>query len=238
MAGRRKLDTGGVLSRTFELTLAAPAPLVAIAIVVFLLVALVESVLQDNIFLSLFGYAIGQAGTFVYAGLVAPAVVEADRGGHLSVADTVDRARPALGMLLAVGLVSSLVVLLGLVLLILPGVLLIACFALAPPLIVLTGARFDALGRSVRMQGRGFLTVLVVTIVLLIVQFLAGLLLTLALSAVLGDLLGYWLGALIAHAVVAPLWAVAWTVLYLQLTGASDGAPARMPERPVGGGMR
>jgi hypothetical protein len=94
-------------------------------------------------------------------------------GRQLSAREAFARAMPYIGRLIAVAMLSSFIIVIGLLLLIVPGVILAVGLVLATPALVLEGipAATDALGRSWSLT-RGYRGKLFAALLVLIVLFL------------------------------------------------------------------
>jgi hypothetical protein len=145
-------------------------------------------------------------------------LVDDVRDGSLdsSVGDLFRGVAPVAVPLLAVSLIVGILVGIGFVLLLVPGLFLLTIWAVTAPVVVLEGkGPIDALGRSrelVRGNGWSVLGLMVLLFVLMFgVSFVAG-----VIGAVGGDLLRALLTFVVTVA-IAPLSALAVSVLYFQL---------------------
>jgi len=161
--------------------------------------------------------------------LVQGALVEVVRDLHegrppAPVATYYDRTRGRLGTLLGASLLYGIGVVAGFLLLIVPGLIAVARWALVVPLVMIErlGVR-EAFGRSSQLVRGRTGRVLLLVIVVNVITSLVGVAVTVALGF-LPAFAAIWLGGTIAGAVAVPYEAHVLTVLYYRLTE---------PERPV-----
>jgi hypothetical protein len=207
--------------------------LLSISFVVYLGVALLTLVLVA--LLTWFGAILSAIISLIAVFWVQGALVRAvddvrDGRADLSLGDTFERVRPQLASIIVAGILAVLGVLLGLVLLIVPGLVLLTWWVLIVPVIVLEGrSAGEAFSRSrelVRGYGWSVFGVIVLTI-LLIIAF------NIVLSIVLipfADWLQSFLSNIISGTLTTPFIAVAWTLLYYRLRGAKEQAAVPPPE--------
>jgi hypothetical protein len=166
---------------------------------------------------------IGVALSFVGTSLVQGALAESVRDVHLgadpaSIGQSYQRAAARIGSLVGVAVLSALGIVLGVVLLLVPGLVLMARWAVAVPVVMYEGATpRAALKRSsdlVRGHGRAVFTVLVnVGFRVGVVGFAVG-----AAAGTVGGFLAMWIGLTVGSAVTTPYAAHALSVLYYRLT--------------------
>lgn len=135
-----------------------------------------------------------------------------------------DRTRGRLGTLLGVTVVYGVGVGIGLLLIVLPGLILLARWSLVVPLVMIERLGWrDAFARSSELVRGQTGRVLVIVVVAGLVTGVANTLITLA-FAFLPEFWAAWIGGTIAGALTVPYEALTLTVLYYRLTE---------PERPV-----
>ena len=213
-------DALGVYRRLFRRS-------VVVAGIVFAVVGLAEALARQHptaatllvaLILALFGSL-----------LVQGALVEVVRDLHEGrpvdpAAAYYDRTRGRLGTLLGVTLLYAVGVGIGFVLLLVPGLILLARWSLVVPLVVIEGRGVrESFGRSVELVRGRTGQILVLVIVTGLLTTLASTLIALALRS-LPAFSAAWLGDLVAGALAVPYQAHVLTVLYYRLTE---------PERPV-----
>jgi hypothetical protein len=173
---------------------------------------------------------IALVGLFWVQGALAAAVEDIRDGrADLSLGETFDRVRPQLGSIIVAGLLASLGIFFGLVLLIVPGLLLMTWWVVIIPVVALertpAGSSFGRSRELVRGYGWNVFGVIVLTI-------LALLAFEIVLSIVLSPL-SDWLQSLVSNVVsgtlTAPFIALVWTLLYFRLLQAKSAAAAPSP---------
>ena len=223
-----EIRIGEIVSEAVEVYRRFFGRLVATAAAAFLVLDLIGAIsatalgdsLGDWLAWGLVALVIGIVGSFWIAGALVLAVDDvADGRADLSIREVYDRVRPQLLALIVAGLLAALGILVGLVLLIVPGLYLLVRWSAVAPVIVLekldAGASFSRSATLVRGHGWRIFWLLVVV----------GLLAGIAHGALLG-IFGFWppfwqawIGGTIADSLVAPFVAACLTVLYRRLAG-------------------
>jgi hypothetical protein len=168
---------------------------------------------------ALVSLVVGLIGAFWVQGALTLAVDDV-RDGRVdtSIGELYERTRPHLVALILGGVLASIGIGLGLVLLIVPGLYLLARWALIVPTIVLEGkSAGEAFSRSSALTAGNRWPVLGVAVVTLLASAVIGGIVQAIFDAILPELLGVWLGSLAAHCVTTPFLALAWTVVYFEL---------------------
>jgi hypothetical protein len=156
-------------------------------------------------------------GDVLYAGIVA-AVVIAERTKHEGSLGELLRELPVL-RLIAVDLLLGVVVVIGFLLLIVPGLVLITWFALVAPVVKVEHSPIRAAFRRSRelVRGHFWLVFTFVIPIVIVAEALSGL----AQSGMVGLLgegfLSDWAGASLADLLTAPLYALGVVILYFEL---------------------
>ena len=212
--------TDGVISEAWNLFKAHWRHLVPIAFVVYVAIAIVGLLLALLLgwFGALLGAVISLVGVFWVQGALVTAVEDIRDGrADLSLADTFGRVRPQLGAIVVAGLLAGLGIVVGLVLLIVPGLVLMTWWVLVIPVVVLertgAGAAFGRSRELVRGFGWNVFGVIVLTILLLL-GF------EIVLSIVLSPLDGWlqsFVSNLVSGSLTSPFIALVWTLLYFRL---------------------
>jgi len=226
------MDPGDILGRTWELYRAHVRQLVTIAAVVYVPLGALTGVL------TLAGWpgivvanVLNTAALFLVQGAVVTTVARLRDGREeLGVAATLTTAGRRLVPVAVAGVLATLGILLGLLLLILPGLVLLTWWLVICPVIILEGATLQAsFGRSrTLVQGTAWPVFGVVVLTLLALVAL-GLVVGLALTPLAEGLRGFLVIA-IGSSLAAPFAGVAWTLTYFRLreiegTRAADTAP-------------
>jgi hypothetical protein len=226
--------TQGVLGEAWDLYKAHWRHLLPISFLVYLALGVINLLLVTTLtwFGAILGTVISLVGIFWVQGALVRAVEDVRDGrADLSLGDTFDRVRPQLASIIVAGLLAALGILVGLVLLIVPGLVLLTWWVLVIPVIVLeqlrAGEAFTRSRELVRGHGWSVFGVIVLTL-LLVIAF--GIVLSLLLIPV-SDWLRSFLSNLISGTLVTPFIAVTWTILYYRLRSVKE-APAETPASP------
>ena len=174
-------------------------------------------------------------GTFLVQGALTLAVDDV-RDGRVdtTIGELYARTRPHLGPLIVAGILASIGIGIGLVLLIAPGLYLLTLWALIVPAIVLEGKGIgDSFSRSAELTAGHRWAVLGIAVITVIASGVVGNVLVAIFTAILPDFFGVWLGSLIAHCVTTPFLALAWTIMYFELRGAAGPTAAQAAPPPV-----
>jgi hypothetical protein len=223
--------TSGVIGEAWGIYKTHWRHLLTISFVTYLVVSVLAAILAAILtwFGALLGFFISLVAVFWLQAALVKAVEDVRDGrADLSLQETFEAAKPRLGSVIVAGLLAGLGIIIGLVLLIVPGLFLMTIWAVIVPVIVLEGkSAGESFSRSrelVRGYGWGVFGVIVLTILLLIGFEIV---LSLILSP-LADWLRSFVSNIISGTLTAPFIAVVLTLLYFRLKGAKEG-PA-MPE--------
>lgn len=187
-----------------------------------------ESVLAALVW-GLIALVVGIVGFFWVQGALVETVRDVRDGrADRTIGETYRAVQPRLPALIASGIVAGIAILIGLLLLIVPGLFLITIWSMIGAVIVLEGrSAGEAFGRSreiVRGHGWQVFVLIVVTFVLVVIaEALIG-----VLFSPLPEFLDAWLGSLVAHSLTVPFAAAALTTAYFKLT-----APEPAPSAPA-----
>ena len=220
----RSLDVGAVIRRVFAIYVDQASVLMPTAAVVFVFTGILTAVLVAAApGLALVALVISLIATTVFTGMVVELVSDVQDGRRdASVGQLLRAVMPVVGQLILVGIVAGVGMVIGFVLLVVPGLILITIWSVAAPVVVLEcpgGLR--ALGRSRELvRGNGW-PVFGVILVL-------GILVVLVASAIeiAADSAGTGAGIVvrvILGVLTAPLSALAAAVLYFELRGPRAG---------------
>jgi hypothetical protein len=221
--------TEGVLSEAWGLYKAHWRHLLSISFIVYAAVAVINLILVAA--LTWFGAILGAIISFVALFWVQGALVKAvddvrDGRADLGLSETFQRVRPQLGSIIVAGILAGLGILLGLILLIVPGLVLLTWWILIIPVIVLenrrAGESFSRSRELVRGYGWSVFGVIVLTILLIIAFYIV---LSLVLLPV-ADWLRSFIQNVVGGALTTPFIATAWTLLYYRLREAKETPPA------------
>jgi hypothetical protein len=156
-----------------------------------------------------------------------------DGRADLSLGETFAAARAHLGAVVVAGILASIGIVLGLILLIVPGLVLMTWWAVIVPTIVLenrsAGESFTRSRELVRGYGWGVFGVIVLVLLLFIgFQIVLGLVLT-----PLADWLQSFVSQIVSGTLTSPFIAVVLTLLYFRLRGAKEPPATPEPTAPA-----
>jgi hypothetical protein len=194
--------------------------LLPIALVVYILIAVLALLLALvlGLFGAFLGALVGLAGVFWLQGALVIAIEDVRDGrADLSIRETLARVRPRLNTLAVAGLLAAAGIVLGLILLIVPGLVLLTFWLLIVPVIMLEGRGvLESFGRSRELvSGYGWKVfgVIALTIVVLIVVSIG--------FGIVEEIVDTpWARLLIdivSQTLTAPFVALAWTLTYYRL---------------------
>jgi Uncharacterised protein family (UPF0259) len=223
-----KLDTAAVFERIFEFYGSQFTTLIGLALVVFVPVALLQGIVAASGSLALLfaTTVLALVGQALYTGAVVDAVADLRDGRRdFSVGMLLQRAVPFIFPLIGAGILFGLIVALGFVLLIVPGLVFLTWFALfGPAIVVERQGVFAAFTRSrdlVRGNGWRVFGVLVVTVIIVAV---IGSIISQIAYGISEDFVGALVGNLISNLITAPIFAITVSTLFFMLRG--DEPPA------------
>jgi hypothetical protein len=225
-----RLDVGGVIRRVFRIYVDQAPVLMPAAAVVFAFTGVLTGVLAAaSPSLALLSLLIILVATVLFTGMVVELVADVQDGRRDASARQLLRAvAPVAGQLIIVGLVAAVGIVIGFVLVIVPGLVLLTLWSVAAPVVVLErppGLR--ALGRSRELvRGNGWQVFAVIVLLYVVVVGASSALEVAAESA--GTAAGIVVRVVVG-VLTAPLSALAASVLYFDLRsagahGASPGA--------------
>jgi hypothetical protein len=205
----------------------------SISFIVYASVALISLVL--TLLLSWFGALLGGVVSLIAAFWLQGALVRAvedvrDGRADMSLGQTFESVRPHLGSIIVAGFLAGLAIVIGLILLIVPGLVLLTWWILIVPAIVLEGkSAGESFSRSrelVRGYGWNVFGVIILTLLIYIgISIVLRLILT-----PLADWLESFVASIVVGTLAIPLLAVTWTLLYFRLREAKEPAtPAVEP---------
>jgi uncharacterized membrane protein len=216
----KSLDVGAVVSRVWAIYVdQAPVLMPAAAIVFVFTGVLSEVLIRASPGLALVSIVITIVAATLFTGIVVELVADVQDGRRdASVGRLLSAAAPVIWNLIVLGLVEGIGILLGLALLIVPGLILLTIWSVAAPVVVLERvAPIPALRRSrelVRGNGRPVFGV----IALFVFGVLVGASLIDSLAAAAGTGAGI-VARVVVGVLSAPLSALAAAVLYFELGG-------------------
>jgi hypothetical protein len=216
----RSIDIGSVISRTFSIYADQASVLLPAAAAVFVVVGVVSALLVVAApVLAILAFVVILVGTTLYTGMVVELVADVQDGKRdATVGQLINAAKPVIGQLILVGIVAGIGILIGFVLIIIPGLILITIWSVFAPVIVLERpGGLKALGRSRELvQGNGWRVFGVIVVLVVGVAIVSGII------EAIGDSGGTAVGVVVRVIVqifTAPISALAASVLYFELRG-------------------
>jgi len=222
-----RLDVGGVIRRVFDTYVEQAPVLLPASAVVFVITGIVSALLIAAApGLALLALLLSLVATTLFTGMVVELVADIQDGRRDHTPGQLLRtATPVLVPLILVGIVAGIGIVIGFLLIIVPGLILITIWSVAAPVVVLEQPGvFAALGRSRELvRGNGWQVFGVIFVLFFLVLFVSSGI------EIAADAAGTAAG-LIARVVVgvlsAPLSALAAAVLYFELRRFDAAVPA------------
>jgi hypothetical protein len=233
------MSIGEVLSEAWSLYKRFLWPFFLTAFVVFVVLDLVSALAGEAAkdstaaaaFWGVISLVIGIIGYFWVQGALVERVRDVRDGrADRTVMETYRAVQPRVPALIVAGILAGLGILVGLILLVIPGLFLLTIWSMIAAVIVLEGrSAGESFSRSrevVRGNGWSVFGLIIITFLLVgIASAIIGLL-----FAPLPDFLGTWLGSLIGHSLTVPFAAAALTTAYFRLTASMPAeASAEQP---------
>lgn len=236
----RRVDVGGVIERVWRIYVDQASVLMPAAAVVFVFTGILSTVLvAASPGLALVATLISLIAVTLFTGMVVELVADVQDGRRDATAGTLLRAAtPVLGSLILVAIVEGVLILIGFIALIVPGLILLTLWSVAAPVVVLERPPgLGALRRSRELvRGSAWQVFLVIVLLVLVVAIVAGAIEFAADSA------GTGVGIVVRVVVgvlTAPLSSLASAVLYFELLAVRgesrpSASPGSTPD-PFGG---
>jgi hypothetical protein len=213
----RQLSVSSTFGEVFSLYFSQGGVLFLLAFAFFFLVGVLELVVKGDVGLVAVGFVAGTVATMLYQGVVAAFVRDLrQRDDAFSVAGLLRSVLPVAVPLIAAGFLLFLGLILGFVMLVVPGLILMTLWAVVVPVIVVERVGvIRAFGRSQELVSGSGWAVFAVIAFAVVVAFLA----TAVALLVVGSegTLEFVLVNLVALTVATPLTALAPAVLYFRL---------------------
>jgi hypothetical protein len=224
-----KLDVGRVIRRVGDIYVAEASVLMPAAAVVFVFTGIISALLASSgsAGLALLSLLVILVATTLFTGMVVELVADVQDGRRDATAGALLRAvTPVVGSLLLVGFVAGVAIVIGFILIVVPGLILITIWAVAAPVVVLERPPgLGALPRSRELvRGNGWQVFGVILVLFIGVAVVSGGIELAAESA--GTAVGLVVRVIVG-VLTAPLAALAQAVLYFELGGSARAtAPA------------
>jgi hypothetical protein len=217
----------GVLTETWALYRKYAAHFLLIAFVIYLVAAVLIALLS---LAGWFGYVLGEiidlAAVFLLQAALVKAVQDVRDGRvDLNLSETIRAALPYFLPVAAAGILASIGIIIGLALIIVPGLILLTFWCLIVPFIVIgeTGP-IDAFGKSMRTV-RGHAWNVFGTLVLVFLIYIAFAIVLGLILLFLPTFLRSFVSSVVVGTLVAPFLALVITLIYYRLIAAQAGQP-------------
>ncbi len=237
-----RLDMGAVIRRVFDIYVDQAPVLLPASAVVFVITGIVAALLiAASSGLAIVALLISLVATTLFTGMVVELVADVQDGRRdHSPGQLLRAATPVLGTLILVGIVAAIGIVVGFILIIVPGLILITIWSVAAPVVVLerTGV-LAALGRSRELvRGNGWQVFGVIFVLFFLILIVSSGIELAADSAGTG-------AGLVARVVIGvltgPISALAQSVLYFDLrtvhAGTREPPITGTPEEESPGGL-
>ncbi len=220
-----RLDVGGVIRRVFDIYVDQASVLMPAAAVVFVFTGIISALLvATSAGLALVAVLISLVAITLFTGMVVELVADVQDGRRdASAGQLLQAVTPVLGQLILVGIVAGIGIVVGFILIIVPGLILITIWSVAAPVVVLERPGvFAALTRSRELvRGNGWQVFGVILVLYILVGAVSIIIEGIADSA--GSGVGIVVRVIVG-VLTAPLSALAASVLYFELRGRADGS--------------
>jgi hypothetical protein len=221
--------TSGVIREAWELYKQHYTHLIPVAAVVYVGIAVIAAVLVEVMAVvgALIAAVLSIVGVFWVQGALTRAVQDIRDGrADLSIGETFRSVQDKIARIAGASLLAGLGILVGLLLLIIPGLFLMTIWALIVPAIVLENVRaLESFGRSRDIVRGNEWNVFGVVVLTFLILFAFGIVLGIILSP-LNEALQSFLSNVVSGTLTSPFVALTWTLVYYRLVG------NRAPEQP------
>ncbi len=216
-----------LIRRVFDIYVDQASVLMPAAAVVFVITGIVSALLvAASSALAVVALLISLVASTLFTGMVVELVADVQDGRRdASVGQLLRAVTPVLGQLILVGIVAGIGIVIGFILVVIPGLILLTIWAVFAPVIVLERPPgLKALGRSRELvRGNGWQVFGVIFALFILVVVLSGVVEAAANSASTG--VGIVVRVIVG-VLTAPISALAASVLYFELRGRSTTPPA------------
>jgi hypothetical protein len=233
-ARTRTIEPGRVIGEAFETYRSQAGPLLGGALIVIGVAGVVEGLLSvsGSVVLGILGALVGLAATFLYTGYVVKLVQDVRDGRRdFSVGELFSHATPYVGTLILNGILAGIAIVIGFILIIVPGLILITIWAvISPSIVVEDKGVMEAFGRSRELvRGQGWQVFGAIVLAFLIV-IAVGIVFSI-LGAAIGDA-GLVILRAIGNVITAPVAALVSSILFFDLGGGAGVATGPQPPAP------
>lgn len=226
---RENLDIGGVLSRVFSTYGSQLGVLLPGALIVFLPIAIINGLILGaggNLVLLVITGLISVVGTYFFMGMVVQLVRDIQDGRRDStLGQLFQSVTPVIVPLILAAILAGIGIIIGFILLIIPGLFLLTIWAVVAPVIVVERASIgDAFGRSRELvRGNGW-QVLAVLVVFFLINAIGSQIISGIITGIAASVAGVIIAQLVTQVLITPLIALASPTIYFDLVGLKEGA--------------
>jgi hypothetical protein len=225
----------GVLSEAWEMYRTYAKHLLAIAFAIYVVAAIIAAILSlAGTFGALLGALVSIIAAFLLQATLVKAVQDVRDGRvDMSIGETLRAATPYIWAVAGASILAGIAIVIGFILIIVPGLYLMTIWAVIVPVIVIERSGvLAAFGRSRDLvRGRGwhvFATLVLVYVILLVVDIVLGLI-----FSALPHVLSTGLSQVISGTLISPFLALVVTLVYYRLSGSGSTPP--VPGESYGG---
>jgi hypothetical protein len=206
--------------------------LLPIAFVTYLIISLLSLAVAGigGVLPGLISAVIAIAGVFLLQAVLVEAVADVRDGrADLSIGQTLARGWSKLGPVIVAGVLAAIAIVVGLALILAPGLYLLTIWSVIVPAIVIENrGAMESFGRSRELvRGYGW-TVFGVIVVTIAINIAASIILGIAFSGLSGGLARY-LASVVSNTLIAPFVAAAWTSMYFRLKALKEPTQPEIP---------
>lgn len=226
-AGGGRLDTADTFDRIFQVYGSQFPVLIGAALLVFVPIAILNGLVyaSGSVGLLLIVSVISMIGQALFTGMVVKAVEDIRDGRRdWGVGQLVSAATAFIVPLILAGIVFGIGFVIGLILIIVPGLIFFTFFCLFAPAIVIEGQGvFGSFQRSRDLVRGNAWRVFGVAVVVILLIVVVSSLIQRVFHGISDGFAGAAIGGLVSNLVTAPVFAVAISVLYFQLRDLGSG---------------
>jgi len=225
------VDIAAILGEAWSLYTRFFVRFVVVAGVVFLalgaVTAIVESATNEgngSVAGSLFALAVSIVGYFWIQGVLVVLTADVRDGvADHSFQELFQRVRPKLGALILAGLLASIGIVIGFILLIVPGLYLLTRWSLiAPALVIEDLSAGESFGRSHHLVRGNAWPVFGLLVLFVVINIVVGGAIVGAAGSISGGLVSSWIASAAANTLITPFIAIATTLVYFRLAGGAQ----------------
>lgn len=226
------MDIGAILSEAWGLYTRFFVRFIVVAGVVFLALGAISAIIEqgvsgdglESVAASLGTLVVSIVGYFWIQGVLVVLTADVRDGvADHAFGELFARVRPSLGPLILAGVLAAIGIVIGIILLVVPGLYLLTRWALiAPALIIEKLEAGQSFTRSHELVKGHAWPVFGLLILLLIINIVVGGLIVVLAAGISSGFLGSWIGTAVANTLITPFIAIATTLVYFRLAGNVD----------------